>query len=219
MKNLVLFTLLVLSGVTACKPNYESDATEARKGMVAFMKGNYALALVELEHSSKKGNPVAQAQLGAMYDLGRGVTENDAEAERWYTLSAEQGFSPAQYNLGMMFRERGQQYSEYSRESRKWHKESVTWIELAAEQGNANALMALGGMYEDGLFVIEDHETALSLYSLAAEQGDMHAMYMLGSLYKHAGSAVEDKSKSYMWFNIAASNGDMVAKTMKDSLS
>ena len=158
--------------------------------MVAFMKGNCAVALVELEQSAKMGSPVAQAHLGAMHELGRGVTENDAEAERWYMLSAEQGFSPAQYNLGTMFRERGQQYSEYSHESRKWHKESVGWIELAAEQGNSNALMVLGGMYEDGLLVTEDHETALSLYNLAAELGDMHSMHMLGSLYKHAGSAV-----------------------------
>jgi TPR repeat protein len=38
-----------------------------------------------------------------MYENGRGVPENDAEAVRWYLLVAEQGEAGAQLNLGNMY--------------------------------------------------------------------------------------------------------------------
>jgi len=38
-----------------------------------------------------------------MYDNGRGVSEDDAEAVRWFRLAAEQGNGSAQYNLGVMY--------------------------------------------------------------------------------------------------------------------
>jgi len=38
-----------------------------------------------------------------MYGNGYGVPEDDAEAVRWYRLSAAQGFASGQYNLGVMY--------------------------------------------------------------------------------------------------------------------
>ena len=38
-----------------------------------------------------------------MYAVGRGVPQDDAEAVRWYRLAANQGFTAAQVNLGMMY--------------------------------------------------------------------------------------------------------------------
>ena len=41
--------------------------------------------------------------LGRMYEFGRGVAKNDAEAVKWYRKAAEQGFARAQLNLGRMY--------------------------------------------------------------------------------------------------------------------
>ena len=38
-----------------------------------------------------------------MYDTGRGVPQDDAEAAGWYRLAAEQGYASAQNNLGVMY--------------------------------------------------------------------------------------------------------------------
>ena len=38
-----------------------------------------------------------------MYDTGRGVPQDEAEAVRWYRLAAEQGHAGGQYNLGVMY--------------------------------------------------------------------------------------------------------------------
>src|SRR3546814_8384958 len=44
--------------------------------------------------------PISQYRLGLMYENGRGVPMDLAEAEKWYGRAAEQGYSGAQYNLG-----------------------------------------------------------------------------------------------------------------------
>ena len=41
--------------------------------------------------------------LGFMYDNGRGVTQDYAEALKWYRLAAEQGLADAQTWLGLMY--------------------------------------------------------------------------------------------------------------------
>ncbi len=57
----------------------------------------------ETKRLAEQGLAFAQSNLGFMYDNGRGVPQNDAEAVRWYRLSAEQGHARAQFNLGLMY--------------------------------------------------------------------------------------------------------------------
>ncbi len=39
-----------------------------------------------------------------MYDKGLGVTQDYAQAAKWYRKAAEQGHAYAQFNLGYMYR-------------------------------------------------------------------------------------------------------------------
>jgi TPR repeat protein len=50
-------------------------------------------------------DPNAQYNLGVLYDKGRGVSQDYAEAARWYRLAADQEHAWAQYNLGVLYRE------------------------------------------------------------------------------------------------------------------
>ena len=52
-----------------------------------------------LRARAEQGDAEAQNNLGGMYDEGRGVPQDDAEAVRWYRLAAEQGFAEAQFSL------------------------------------------------------------------------------------------------------------------------
>ena len=60
-------------------------------------------SLEELRAQAEQGHASAQYNLGVTYDEGLGVSEDDAEAVRWYRLAAGQGHSTAQYNLGVMY--------------------------------------------------------------------------------------------------------------------
>ena len=72
------------------------------KGWNAYKKGDFKTALAQWTPLAKQGSAAAQNNLGAMYNNGKGTTENDVTALKWFNLAAEQGHAMAQYNLGSM---------------------------------------------------------------------------------------------------------------------
>ena len=78
--------------------------------------------------AAEQGDADAQNNLGAMYDAGEGVEENNGEAVKWYTLAANQGNTIAQNNLGAMF---------YSGEGAATDKvEAYKWFYISENLGN-----------------------------------------------------------------------------------
>ncbi len=57
----------------------------------------------ETLQAAEQGYAKAQFNLGLMYDSGRGVHQDYAQAVQWYRKAAEQGLAEAQYNLGVMY--------------------------------------------------------------------------------------------------------------------
>lgn len=70
-----------------------------------------------------------------MYDEGYGVSRDYVEAVRLYRLSAEQGNSSGQCNLGFMY-ENGYGVS-------KDYAEALKWYQLASAQGHERAKEAI----------------------------------------------------------------------------
>jgi uncharacterized protein len=99
-----------------------------------------------------------------MYYNETGVPEDYMEAARWSRLAAEQGFAPAQKNLGDLY-EQGEGVPED-------HVEAVRWFRLAADQGYADAQTDLGVKYSNGEGVPEDDVLAYMWFNLAAARGD-----------------------------------------------
>ena len=57
----------------------------------------------ETKALAEQGYVNAQYNLALIYDFGKGVPENDAEAFKWYRKAADQGNAAAQFNLGYMY--------------------------------------------------------------------------------------------------------------------
>ncbi len=66
-------------------------AADFQAGVEAAKRGDLATALKEWRPLAEEGHAEAQRHLGIMYYTGSGVTQDYAEAEKWYRLSAEQG--------------------------------------------------------------------------------------------------------------------------------
>jgi len=101
MKHLVA-TLCLTIAVLLGSPGIGWGA-DFQKGVIASQSGDYATALREWTPLAERGNANAQYNLGWMYDIGLGVSEDDKTAVKWYRLAAEQGNANAQYKLGMMY--------------------------------------------------------------------------------------------------------------------
>ena len=87
---------------------------------------------------AEQGNPFAQKALGVLYNAGRGVEKDEAEAVRWFRAAAEQDFAEAKFNLGMSYA-RGEGVARNS-------SEAYFWMSLAAADGLETANRVLSAI-------------------------------------------------------------------------
>jgi hypothetical protein len=95
--------LIAVLAALACLLPVQADAATAHQGATAFSRGDYSRASSILIPLAERGDPVAQAYLGFMFETGRGVPQNFSEAAMWYRRAAEQGNGSAQYSLGLLY--------------------------------------------------------------------------------------------------------------------
>jgi TPR repeat protein len=138
----------VLIALLFCTPASAGYA----EGLDAAMRGDYATAPGEWKQLAEQGY---------------GVTQDYRALVEWYKLSAEQGYTYAQYNLGNMYRQ-GQGVTRDFKPALKWYR-------LAAEKGHAKAQFNLGVMYANGLGVTQDNTRAYMWWDIVASQGDRKA--------------------------------------------
>ena len=135
-------------------------AADLQAGADAFLRGDYATALIEIRPLAEQGDAQAQAMLGFMYLYGEGVPQNYAEAMKWFRLAAVQGLARAQHWLGRMY--------EFGEGVPQDYAEAIKWYRLAAEQGYGHALLFLGLRYSAGEGVTQDYVQAHMWVNLAA---------------------------------------------------
>jgi len=150
--------------------------------------------------------------IGSSYaDFGDGVdayTKGDYEKafSEWEPL-AEQGFSEAQYNLGLMYIN-GQGVLKDNKKAFYWYKKS-------AEQGNARGQYGLGKMYgaiTENLGTPIDMDKYVKLIIESAEQGFQLAQYDLAVIYLFGSNVLKDLKKAKYWAEKAYKGNSMKVK-------
>lgn len=183
--------------------------------------------------AAEQGDADAQSNLGFMFEKGRGVPQDYAQAVYWYCKAAEQGNAVAQNNLGFLyckglgvpqdypqavswFRKAAEQGNARAQDNLGFlywkglgvtqdYAQAVYWCRNAAEQGYAHAQSGLGVMFEKGLGVTQDYAQAVYWCRKAAEQGDAEAQARLGNLYSSGYGVPQDYAEAYFWLGLAAS--------------
>ena len=146
-----LVFLLGLAAIARSDPLDDAIAAQARR--------DYATALRLFRPLAQAGDPVAQKNLGAHYDHGWGVPQDQAEGLRWFRKAADQGYADAEFEVGVMY--------ELGRGTPKDYSEAAKWFRKAAEQGHGEAQGSLGEMYANGEGVSLDLVQAHLWLSLA----------------------------------------------------
>jgi hypothetical protein len=113
--------------------------------------------------AAERGDVLAQANLGVMYEEGLGVAQDYTEAVRWYQRAAERGYSPVQYNLGLMY-SNGKGVAQDDAEAARWYRK-------AAERGHPVAQAKIGVMHFEGKGVTQDYTEAHMWLNLASWRG------------------------------------------------
>ena len=86
--------------------------------------------------------------------------------------------------------------------------QEIADLRARAEQGNAEAQLALGGMYFAGQGVAEDPTEGVRWWRLAAEQGHLPAQTGLGGRYFNGRGVAQDEAEAVRWYRLAAEQGD-----------
>jgi uncharacterized protein len=106
----------------------------------------------------------------------------------------------ADFQKGLEAAERG----DYATALREWTP--------LAKQGDADAQINLGLIYDKGHGVQQDYKAAAKWYRLAAEQEDADAQNNLGVRYSKGQGVTQDHKTAVKWFRLAAEQGDAKAQ-------
>ncbi len=181
-------------------------AGQLEDGHIAFEMGDYATALNKWRPLAEQGNAEAQYNLGRMYETGKGVNWDLAEAGRWYLRSATRGNAEAQYALGMM--------AEGGRES---YGEAFRWYSISAEQGNSDAQYGLCMMYQLGKGIEENPSESVKWCRKSAEQGNASGQGALGLMYLLGIVLPQDFAEAMKWLQMSAKQGHPVGQAGVES--
>lgn len=88
------------------------------------------------------------------------------------------------------------------------YADALKWFGYAAvAQGNAEAQVALGRMYDVGAGVARNYAEAVRLYRLGAAQGNAEGQYRLGTMYSFGAGVPKDDAEAVKWYRLAAAQG------------
>ena len=198
------FLLTLLFALPLCTPAVWAGDYE--DGIFALKNKKYSIAIDKFKKSSDANDSVAQFQLGKLYQEGWDSWVDDGRmhgnpncplSNKYYDMSAENGNSDAQYELGMKY--------EYGICVQKDYFKAAKYYQASALKGNHIAESNLGSLYEEGKGVLQDFSTALNWYQLSANGGFDYAQEYLGKAYLFGKLVAKDEGKALYWLKLAAS--------------
>lgn len=190
---LFLTALLIHADIWAMKTtvvNEKKDLDQQRMNIAQHFanSGYWPLAFNVIYPMALEGHPMAQANLGVMFNTGRGVRPSVEQAYWWFSSSAESGNIKALNNLALMYYkgsyiERNESHAiklfELTANAKDQasmlmlseiyflkndYVKSLKWLKTCAELGNDEAKLRLGEFYENGFGVPKDKQKAIKLY-------------------------------------------------------
>jgi len=234
----------------ALNPWISSSAQESpdpkQTNLVAYARFKTLTAAEQNELLSKaqSGDAEAQYWVGTIDTEGK-VPKNLEQGKRWLLKSAEQGYAPAQFAYGMMFRlvnpSVGERWilraaQQDDTEAQFWLgvgyeqnwfgtvdvREAIKWYRKAAEGGNPDGQVELGRKYENGEGIEQDYRVAAEWYRKAAEHvpnlgGAGQGRNRLALLYMRGLGVPQDYVQAYFWFSL--NGGGRNASDAREHLS
>jgi TPR repeat protein/serine/threonine protein kinase len=214
----------------------DSKTQDRKKGLDLFDADRFDEALPLLKSASENGDAVCTYDVGWMYENGKGVAQDIAQAVPWYRKAAALGEPHAESKLGWLYasgtgvaqddtqavywyRKAADQglasgesnlglMYEYGHGVAKDYAQALYWYRKAADQGDANGESNLGIMYQLGQGVALDYAQAEYWYRKAADQGNALGEVALGDLYRHGHGVTQDYTQAVFWYRKAAEQGD-----------
>ncbi|HEX8392331.1 MAG TPA: tetratricopeptide repeat protein [Longimicrobium sp.] len=134
--------------------------------------GDYRLARYWYHRAIAAHSADARVDMGLLYEFGRGVDQDPAEAFKWYWSAAKAGSPRGMLAVGRSYQNGVHVPRDYVR--------AMAWYRRASDLGSADAKNAIGVLYDNGLGVRKSHRQAVRWYERAEKAGSVIAKGNLG---------------------------------------
>ena len=201
----------------------QGDATAQVKLGLKYQNGdgvekNDKVAVEWYRKSADQGNSDAQANLGVMYLLGAGIEKSIENGKFWFSKSADQGNASGQNRLGVMYvieadpkakeaeikKDDKEAAFKLHEEADRFFREAMSLFRKSAGQGDSEAQLNLGVMYQRGFGTEKNNEQAVSLFRKSAEQGNSDAQLNLGAMYQNGAGVRKSDEEAVSWYRKSA---------------
>ena len=199
-RNMAVSARLILLLCTTVVCSLAASGLEKRDDVCPQDAGDFA----RVQQKAQGKDPAAETTLASCYDLGRHVQPNGRESIRLLTEAAEQGYAPAQYEIGRIYL--------YGRGIPADYQKALLWEQKAAEQGDPRAQRDLAFMYERGFGVAPDPAQAAAWNRRAAAQGVPEAQLHLAKALDQGSGVSKDPAEARQWYAKAAKQDQPAAQ-------
>jgi len=204
--------------VSAAAVSPGSTAIDAAQQMASALDGagggiSSADQIAALEAAAGAGDPMAQWQLGLMYESGEGVAQDKAKAFGYFAEIADQHADTEPKGteadiVAHSFVKMGEYYKDGLPEAgiAKDEDYSIKLLQHAASYfGDADAQFRLGEMYLDAKELGDNPLQSARWLSLAARKGHVGAQAKLGDLLFNGDGALKaNPVEGLMWLTVAS---------------
>lgn len=148
-------------------PALPADAQKALAAAIGDVEAGRAGGVARLRSLAEAGMPRAQMYLAKLYEAGKGVGADSAEARRWTARAADAGDPVAMHNLAL--------YYLQGRGGPRDDAMAARLLRRAAGAGVADSQFNLALLYETGAGVERNLVEAYRWFQVAANAGDLKA--------------------------------------------
>lgn len=141
-----------------------------------------------------------------------GVRASDALLDPGVRKAAEEGDAVAQFRLGEALFHDPARTNDTS-------AQAIRWLQRAAENGNADAMIFLGRLSRTGVGILQDFAQASTWIHTAAVRGSPEGMLEMGRLYRDGIGVDKDLVRAYVWFNRAAAARNLDAVREREAIA
>jgi TPR repeat protein len=194
------------------KPATPQTPLEAfRSGTQAYLAGEKAKALTELQYAAEQGHGGALWKLGRMYADGDGVKQDDRKAFEYFSRLAsdyaeEQPTTAQARFVSNAFVALGGYYlhgipnSDVKPDVARAHR---LYAYAASYFGDSDAQYQLARLYLDGALATKDPRQAARWFHAAAQKGHYQAQAMLGHMLFRGEQLPRQGARGLMWLTLA----------------
>jgi len=217
---------LLLAFVGSTESGRAFSPPDLKAGKEALSAGRYEDALSLLTPQAVVGDAAAQFLVGLMHRDGLGVARDVAEAKRWLTLAAEQGYEGARFVLGEIELVDGSASAPLGPTRPLGRAEpapsplpAATPVAEPAPGAPPEPALKPEPRVEPGTTMPDSSGSTTGPLTeraywleIAAKQGNSSAQYDLARLYESGRGAPRDVPRALAWYRDAAGQGHVAAQ-------